>query len=520
MRRTIGIYAILACLGWGCHPDRTAVPFDSERVNDLATYMAGLHRQLPIPALYVVAIKGDSVYYQAHGEKSVRSTTDTVLAEFTPIFTGGVSQLMVVTAVMRLVAEGLLDIDDPVINHLPYFRLGDSDVAGVTIEHLMNQTGGVPPHANLWDYPDFSEEALANTTRSIRLQPAEFAVPGTRVKRSPYNYDILADIIAKVSGIPFEDYMQTNVLEPLGMEHSFFPKNNGFIDTVPRPHVIADWLTYAMDTIGPYPANREHSGSMGLHASAADLAKWLYMVVHHGVAADGTSFLPKRLADRTLSSFPVSPAAAVGFGWEIASNTAGRVYEQFHDIGGFSAHIALVPEKQLAVALVANISGDFDVRPISSTLIRWLSQRDSLKAERPLLAKALGERFAVTRNVDSVFSYYDSLVTDSPLTYDYSLESLSQLGINLLYRVEDTESAIAFFEACTARFPREPAAQLDLAEAYFANHRIPQCQEALEQARVLLTAGAATKGEGISTRMAMLTDAVTGLSTTNSNNNQ
>src|SRR5690606_12099933 len=157
-------------------------------------------------------------------------------------FTGNLSQLMVATAVIRLAADGRLAIDDAVVDHLPYFRLGDNDVSDITIRHLMNQTAGIPVHANLWDGPDFSDGALARTTQSIRFQQPEFIPPGSRVKRSPYNYDILADLVAKVSGVDFEDYMQTAILTPLGMANSFFPQDAGFKDTVAQPHRIVNGL--------------------------------------------------------------------------------------------------------------------------------------------------------------------------------------------------------------------------------------------------------------------------------------
>src|SRR5690606_16536719 len=248
---------------------------------------------------------------------------------------------------------------------LPYFRLGDNDVSGITIRHLMNQPSGVPVHAPLWDHPDFSDDALETTTQSIRFQEPAFTPPGSRVKRSPYNYDLLADLIAKVSGMDFEDYMQAAILSPLGMANSFFPTDGGFKDTVAHPHHIVDGLTYALDTIGSYPAHREHSGSMGLHVTTADLPQWLHMFVHWRMTTIGDVFLPAKWVDLSFSHFPTDSNTAIGFGWEVSSAAIGQVYEQFHDIGGFSAHVAMIPERKLAVALISNISGDFDARPIT-----------------------------------------------------------------------------------------------------------------------------------------------------------
>ena len=209
MKKAIGIYAFLAYFVWSCQPHPTAVQFDSKRKAGLLAFTAGLTDNLPVPAVGLVVVKGDSLFYKALGETSIGSAGNIDFTESTPIFAGNLSQLMVANAVVRLAADGRLAIDDAVVEHLPYFQLGDNDVSSITIRHLMNQTAGVPVHATLWDRPDFSDDALARTTQSIRFQQPAFTPPGSRVKRSPYNYDILANLVAKVSGMRYEDYMQT-----------------------------------------------------------------------------------------------------------------------------------------------------------------------------------------------------------------------------------------------------------------------------------------------------------------------
>src|SRR5690606_22881670 len=112
---------------WSCQPRPTAVQFDSERADDLVAFTTGLVDDLPVPALGVVVVKGDSLFCRARGEASVGATGNTDFTESTPIFTGTLSQLMVATAVMQFAADGQLAIDDPVVDHLPSFQLANSD---------------------------------------------------------------------------------------------------------------------------------------------------------------------------------------------------------------------------------------------------------------------------------------------------------------------------------------------------------------------------------------------------------
>src|SRR5690606_15923421 len=99
MKKAIGIYAFLACFAWSCHPHPTAVQFDGKRKGDLTAFTAGLIHNLPVPAVGLVAVKGDSLFYQALGETSIGSAGNTDFTESTPIFTGSLSQLMVAIAV-------------------------------------------------------------------------------------------------------------------------------------------------------------------------------------------------------------------------------------------------------------------------------------------------------------------------------------------------------------------------------------------------------------------------------------
>ena len=510
MKQAIRPFAVAGIFWWviiihnACTPRLQKVPFDGSKTSELDTYVTELQQLLPIPALGVVVIKGNAVYHQSAGEaKRVAGIVSPVL-DSSPFFTGSLSGLMVVTGILRLAEEGKLDTEDAVVKHLPYFRLGDSDVSQITISHLMSQTGGVPHHAILWDYPDYSDDALANTTRSIQLQQAEFMPPGSRIRRSPYNYDILADLISKVSGMPFEDYMQTNVLEPLGMSHSFFPKNSRFTDRVAQPHTIKNWLTYAMDTVVTYPANREHSGSMGWHASLQDLSSWLFMILHKGKTMDGQRFLVRRSGQMLHTHYPVDSVTAIGFGWEIAQVDGELVYSHYHDMGGFTAHAMMIPEQQVAVAVVSNIAGDFNAQAVSSQLAQWLVKDIPLERVKPLLATALGKKLETTGNVDSVVQLYETLKANAPDAYDYSLESLSQLGVNLLYRIQDLQGALQFFERCVQLFPQSALSQLNLAEAHFGIGHMDDARAALASALAM----DGQDGNSIKQRVTILNEAL------------
>ena len=498
-----------SCISWSCRNNaQPAVTFDPSRTHELEQYGSSLISELPIPGISMIVINGDSLFYHTFGSRSLADSINSPLFETTPIFTGNISPIMVITGIFKLAAEGKIDLNDPVTKYLPEFALGNSDVSGITIEHLMGQTAGIPYHESIWDKPDFSPQALSRTTQSIRLQPAEFSPAGSRVKRSPYNFDILADLISKVSHMEFEDYMQSHILKPLGMNDSFFPKDDKFKYKVAQPHQISNAITYAIDTIDLYPTNREHAGSIGFHGSTKDLASWIYMLLHQGSTVNSEIFLPRKWTELMFTSLPIDKNTAVGYGWEISSSKHGNIFEQYHTMGGFSAHIALVPDKKMGIVLLSNLTSNLDLRSISAKLMYWLSSSENkLPKEQPLLAQTLGKEFSRTQQVSKVIALYDSLKLNKPDLYDYKLESLSQFGVNLLYHSRDSKTAIDFFKECIDRFPSNAEAHLNLAEAFLVDHQYNKCKPVLIQAKELLSKDKTAAGS-IYERIAILENAI------------
>ncbi|WP_148044354.1 serine hydrolase [Sinomicrobium pectinilyticum] len=439
-------------------------------IEKLDAYVEELQQKLPLPCLGVVVMKGKDIYLRATGHRIFSEGQKAVFSERTPFFAGDLSGLLVVTAIARLADEGKLDMDAPVVDYLPYFALADTDIRGIKIKHLINQTGGIPGHSVMWDLPDLSDSALESTTRSIHLQQPEFVPPGSRVKRSPYNFDILADLIAKVTGMAFEDYMKTGVLEPLRMKDSFFPKDETFKASVAWPHAIKNWLTYTTDTVGAYPLNRQHSGSMGWHTSLRDLSGWLFMIMHKGKTAEGARFLTRSTGEKLLAWQRTGEMTAMGYGWEVIPAKTRTMYYKEHSTGNFTAGITMIPSDELAVAVVSNITGDFNTESVRNGIIRWLDREQETPGEvKPLLAAALGQRLEVTGQMDSVFRLYERLKRKKTGAYDYSVLSLEQLGTNLLYRLGEPEKALSFFRYCEQVFPGSDAIKLDLAEASIMN---------------------------------------------------
>jgi CubicO group peptidase (beta-lactamase class C family) len=133
-----------------------------------------------------------------------------------------VSKPFVATAIVRLAEAGKLDLSDPVTKHLPYFRLADGRYCDITIRQILNHTSGMPEVEDYeWDRPQFDNGAAERYVRAMASERLLWA-PGADWAYSNVAFEMLGDLFGKVSGLSFEDYIKTIILEPTGMNNSSF----------------------------------------------------------------------------------------------------------------------------------------------------------------------------------------------------------------------------------------------------------------------------------------------------------
>jgi len=122
---------------------------------------------------------------------------------------------------MQLVEHGKIELEAPLAGYLPYFRLDDERYREMTIRQVLSHTAGMPDmdeseYDELVAHPEVDEGAAERYVR--RLSHLKLvAAPGERFFYSNIAYNVLGDLIAKLSGQSFEDYMKAHILQPAGM---------------------------------------------------------------------------------------------------------------------------------------------------------------------------------------------------------------------------------------------------------------------------------------------------------------
>jgi CubicO group peptidase (beta-lactamase class C family) len=238
-------------------------------------YIEETMRRLPIPGLAVGIVKENRVLYvQGYGTANVDG--DPVTPQ-TPFMLASVTKTFTALAVQQLVSAGQIDLDRPIQNDLPEFRLADETAASaITVRHLLDHTSGITTLAGNQPYLHSPTtrftEALEQLTHYRPPYP-----PGQRYEYSNWNYVLLGEIISRASNQPYAEYVQEHVLEPLEMSHTTFAD----------PHTLPGAATGNLIVFGasvpydePYPPVMLSAGY--LTSTAEDMTHYLVAFFDRG----------------------------------------------------------------------------------------------------------------------------------------------------------------------------------------------------------------------------------------------
>ena len=318
-----------------------------------------------IPGLSIAIVKGDEIVYaRGFGFRDISSGLPATPRTLYGI--GSVTKSFTALAIMQLVEEGKISLDDPVEKYVP-LKLRPFNKT-VKIHHLLTHSSGIPALAyaeafirsvlgldHYWLPVSTPEDVITFMRKGV-----EWAVskPGERFFYLNEGYVLLGCIISKVSGMKYEEYVKKKILEPLGMLRSFFSKEDVERDS--------DWATpYIIDKEGnhvesSFPYGVTSDG--GLISNVIDLANYIKMYINRGVF-DGESIVGKEMLELMEKPhihlpYQVFGGESYGYGWTITPNFYGcKLVGHGGSVLVHTAYVGYSPERKIGVALLANASG-------------------------------------------------------------------------------------------------------------------------------------------------------------------
>lgn len=312
--------------------------------------MAGQLQRQHVAGATVAVVKDGALFFaKGYGYADVdkRQPVDPARTLFR---IGSVSKLFTWTAVMQLQQEGKLDLDADVNRYLD-FRIPATYPQPITLRHLLTHTPGFEDDSR--DLIGDDPKQMVPLGRWVATHiPARVRPPGTYSSYSNYGATLAGYIVERVSGVPFETYIDQRILEPLGMQHATGrqPLPPQLAADMSQGYRFSDgWYeSKKFEIVIPAPA-----GSMS--ASAADMAK--FMLAHLGDGALGgrrilSDTTARLMHGRTFGPDPRIPGFALGF-YEQSSHGL-RIIGHGGDTQWFHSNLALMPSESLGVFVSYN----------------------------------------------------------------------------------------------------------------------------------------------------------------------
>ena len=264
-----------------------------------------------------------------------------------------ITKTFTAAAILRLRDAGQLSLDDPLYVHLPEFGRGrERSIDHVTLRRMLSHHAGLASEAPLpyWDTLAFpSREVLRDELPRIEA----VIPPDTAFKYSNVAYGMLGEVVTRVAGVPYEEYVQTEILTPLGMTSSGLQVSSGQHDRlavgrVPLPGGDVERAPHvALGGLGPCGQ---------LYSSVEDLARWIALQFRTSSADDGPVLAGTTLDEMHRPQY-LEPDWSVAYclGWR-ATRTGDHVYHG-HGGGlpGFASYLLFSKTHRLGVIVLSNV---------------------------------------------------------------------------------------------------------------------------------------------------------------------
>ncbi|GHA86815.1 serine hydrolase domain-containing protein [Streptomyces chryseus] len=321
-----------------------------------------VRRQARIPGVVVgVWMPGKGSYVRATGVADTATGRPMTTDLYSRI--GSETKTFTVTALLKLVDDGRIRLDDPISRYID----GVPNGRRITLRHLAEMRSGLFPYTA---DPEFARELEGDPSRS--WEPRELLAygykhrntfaPGTKFQYSNSNLILLGLVIEKVSGRRFGDFLQQRVLDPARLHHTLLPKGAEF----PEPHARG----YTDQTLSGELADATHwNPSWGWSAGAMisnlhDLRRWARIV------ATGTLLSPQTQRER-LKTLPTGfPGTTYGLG---ILKTGGWIGHN-GSLPGYESVTVYLPSQKATLVLMLNTDALHEGQEPSTLLARAITE--------------------------------------------------------------------------------------------------------------------------------------------------
>ena len=327
-------------------------PLDGERLQAIDAFVASEMVKEHVPGLELgIYNRGQILLAKGYGEANIELGVP--VKPETVFQSGSMGKQFVSAAIMMLVEEGRVSLDDSITKYFP-----DAPAAWkpILIKNLLSHTSGLAeyesdertgPSGPFYLRLDFTEDELV---KKIEAMPIEWA-PGTNWAYRNTNYVLLGVVIHKVTGKPYWEFLQERIFRPLGMTSTQLISDRDIVPNRAAGYELENGQLKNQEWVSP-TFNSTADGA--LYFNVRDLAKW-------DEALYGTRLLKQASIDRMWTVYLLNDGKPnpdnYGFGWVINEQNGHKRIEHSGEWQGFTSHIARYPDDGITVVALMNLAG-------------------------------------------------------------------------------------------------------------------------------------------------------------------
>ena len=423
-------------------------------VKEIDKKIPQLLHNFSIPGAAIAIIEnGEIVLQKGYGfadiEKEVKVNTKTGFN------IGSISKTVTAWGVMKLVEEGKIDLDAPAEKYLTRWHLPESefDSDEVTVRRLLSHTAGlsissVSAELSFDNLPTIVEWLNGKNDGVGKLEI--ILKPGTKWEYSGGGYGLLQLIIEEVTNQKFEDYMQVEVLDPLGMKNSSFKIDEKVLSTTATPYDrFGERTDFGIYTV---------QAAAGLHTTLEDFIRFAFASFPgHEDHLKYNSVLPIKTVQQMMEPAPNSAIRnwKYGLGYQTVHKDTSQVFiGHSGSNNGWQASFRLDPVSNDGFIVFTNGSaGDYICNAMFCELFNWKSSESGRGDCWSKLSVAnILYQVIKDKGIEDIAVTYKAIKKEQADEYDFSESQLNKLGYHYL-RQDDFEKAIAIFKLNTEVFP-------------------------------------------------------------------
>lgn len=296
---------------------------------------------------------------------------------------GSITKQFTATAILQLVEQGKIGLDDPISK---YDATAPKAWEKVTIRHLLTHRSGIPSYTDIPGFfgaPSKTDRTPEEIIALTRDKPLRFE-PGSKFEYDNTGYVILGWVIEKVSGQTYADYVSAHIFKPLGMSHT------GYDVSAEILHHRASGYDRGEDgevRNTPYLAMTLPYAAGSLYSNIDDLLIW-----------DQALYAAKPLTQASLDDMFADHGDHYGYGWFVNEVDGRRLWSHAGGINGFHTFFARYPDQKLTVVVLSNIT-QAPVEKIAGQLVHLYFGEPIEPAAKPGQVAHQGSEAALRRMI-------------------------------------------------------------------------------------------------------------------------